>query len=207
MTRVIVRPDVYAPSLSSNSAGLERHSPAGATPERHRFKCRWRGGRAPGLPLASLVLLLVATAAHAGDTWAAGDAAVEAPIRQFTAAINMGDVKAALATHIAAPAITDEVAPYLWSGPKALDKWFSDLGASEAAEGIAGDLVSLGTPSREEVSGSHAYVVWPATFTYNRKSVPMRETAQWTFTLVKQGAVWKIASWAWSAPPAARQHP
>ncbi len=158
-------------------------------------------GRAPRLPLASLALLLVAAAAHAGD------AAVEAPIRQFTAAINKGDVKAALPTHIAAPVITDEVAPYLWSGPKALDRWFSDLGASEAAGGISDDLVSLGTPIREEVSGSHAYVVWPAVYTFNQKSVPMRETAQWSFTLIKQGASWKITGWTWSAPAAARQHP
>ena len=136
MTRETYPPDGYAPSsLPSNTAGLERHSPAGSR------------GRALGLPWVSAILLLIAAPARAGD------AAVEAPVRQFVAAINAGDVKAAEATHIAAPIISDEVAPYLWSGPKALDRWFADLDASEKAEGVTGDVVAIGTPMRELVHG------------------------------------------------------
>ena len=56
-------------------------------------------------------------------------------------------------------------------------------------------------------TGDHAYLVWPATYSYDRKTLPMRETAQWIFTLVKRGALWKITGWTWSAPEATRQTP
>jgi hypothetical protein len=156
------------------------------------------GGKAPDLRWASLVLLLVTGAAHAGD------AAVEAPVRQLVAALNAGNVKAASATHIAAPTLIDEAAPYFWSGPKAVERWYADLDASEKASGIKDGVVAIGTPVRELVSGSQAYVVWPATYSYEKKTVPLRETAQWVFTLVKQESGWKIASWAWAAPDAVK---
>ena len=189
MTRQTPRPDGYAPSLPSNSAGLERHSAAGSR------------GRAPGLSWASAILLLAATAAHAGD------AAVEAPVRQFAATINKGDVVGAKATHVASPVIIDEVAPYLWSGPTAFDAWLKALGAAESAEGKTDAVVALGTPIREIVSADHAYVVWPATYSFIQKKRPMRETAEWSFTLEKSGGRWKIGSWTWSTPEATRQHP
>ncbi|MGZ5925887.1 MAG: YybH family protein [Rhizomicrobium sp.] len=132
----------------------------------------------------------------------ANDAAVDATISQFATAFNKGDMKAAKALHVASPIIIDEVPPHLWSGANAFDSWGADLAKSEAAEGKSGGQVTIGAPTREVVSGDHAYVIAPTTYTFKQKGMTMRETAQMTFALDKQAAGWKIASWTWTGPKA-----
>jgi ketosteroid isomerase-like protein len=146
----------------------------------------------PVIALAAVSVLLFASAAQAGD------AAVDATIRQFGDAFNKGDVKAAKALHVAAPTIIDEFAPHSWSGPKAFDSWLADLTKSEAAEGKTGGQVAISTPTREVISGASAYVIVPATYTFKQKGGVIRETAQMTFVLAKQASGWKIRSWTWT---------
>jgi ketosteroid isomerase-like protein len=146
--------------------------------------------------LTGVSVLLLAPAAHAAD------AAVEAVIQQFGAAFNKGDVAAARALHVASPVIVDEVAPHLWTGPKAFDTWLADLGKAEAAEGKTAGQVGVSTPIREVVSGDRAYVIAPATYTFKQKGMTMRETSQVTFVLAKQASGWKIASWTWTGTEA-----
>jgi ketosteroid isomerase-like protein len=143
-----------------------------------------------------VVLLLATPLAHASD------AAVEGTIKQFADAFNKGDMKTARALHVAAPTIIDEVAPYYWSGAKAFESWGADLGKAEAAEGKSGGVVSIGMPTRENVSADHAYVVAPSTYTFKQAGKTMRETAQVTFVLDKTASGWKIASWTWTGPEA-----
>jgi hypothetical protein len=140
------------------------------------------------------LLLMAAPMAHAGD------AGVDATIRQVTDAFAKLDMKAIKALHVAAPAINDEFAPFHWSGANAFDTWSAALGKSEAAEGISGGQMAIAAPSREVVTGDHAYVVTPATYTFKQKGVTMRETAQFTFILNKEASGWKIASWTWTSP-------
>jgi hypothetical protein len=137
----------------------------------------------------------VTSCCHAAQ---AGDAAVDSTIKKFGDAFNKGDVKTAKALHIAAPAIVDEVAPHYWSGPKAFDGWLADLAKSEAAEGKTDAVVALSAPTREVVSGAHAYVVVPSTYTFKQKGQTLREVAQMTFVLNKSKSGWKIASWTWT---------
>ena len=145
---------------------------------------------------AGVSVLLLAPAARAAD------AAVEGVIQQFGAAFNKGDVNAARALHVASPVIVDEVAPHLWSGPKAFDSWLGDLGKSEAAEGKTGGVVAVSAPTREVVSGDRAYVIAPATYSFKQKGAAMREAAQMTFVLSKDASGWKIASWTWTGTEA-----
>jgi len=146
--------------------------------------------------VTGMLFLMTATPAFAGD------AAVEATVRQFADAFNKGDMKTAKALHVASPTIIDEVPPHLWRGAKAFDSWGADLGKSEAAEGKSGGQVTIGTPTREVVSGTHAYVVAPTTYTFKQKGKTMRETAQMTLVLDRQASGWKIASWTWTGPEA-----
>jgi ketosteroid isomerase-like protein len=152
--------------------------------------------------MKSLVVSSCALFLAAAPMAHAGDAGVEATIRQFADAFNKGDMKTAKALHIAAPVITDEVAPYIWSGAKAFDSWGADLGKAETAEGKSGGKVAIGAPTRENVSGDRAYVIAPSTYTFQQKGQTMRETAQITMTLEKQASGWKIASWTWTGPEA-----
>lgn len=140
------------------------------------------------------LLLMTAPMAHAGD------AGVDATIRQVTDAFAKLDMKAIKALHVAAPAINDEFAPFHWSGADAFDAWSASLGKSEAAEGISDGRMVISAPSREVVTATRAYVVTPATYTFKQKGVTMRETAQFTFILNKEASGWKIASWTWTSP-------
>jgi ketosteroid isomerase-like protein len=140
--------------------------------------------------------LLFASTAHAGD------AAIEGVLRQFRDAFNKGDVAAAKALHTAAPVIIDEPAPHLWSGPKAFDNWLADLSKEEVATGKTGGQVTIGTPTREVVSGARAYVVAPSTYSFKQKGATMREVAQITFVMARETSGWKIASWTWTGPEA-----
>jgi hypothetical protein len=145
--------------------------------------------------LAAAVALMV-PAVHASD------AAVLAPIHQMLEAFNKGDAKAAKATHVAAPSITDEVAPFFWAGPTAFDSWLTDLTKSEAAEGKTDGKVALEAPTAEKVVGKRAYVVTPSTYTFKQKGKTMREVGTMTFVLLKGATGWKIRSWTWSSPEA-----
>jgi hypothetical protein len=152
------------------------------------------------MKIPALVSLAIALAipsiAHAGD------AALEAPIRQMEAAFNKGDVAAAKATHVASPTIIDEVAPYVWSGPGAIDRWLGDLGKDDAATGKTDGKVWIGTPVRESIVGTSGYVFAPCTYTFHEGGRTMRETGTITFALVKTDAGWKIAAWTWTSPEA-----
>ena len=146
--------------------------------------------------LAAMPMLLFASTARAGDN------AVEAPILQFIAAFNHGDLKAAKAAHVASPSIADEVAPYHWNGPRAFDSWVADLTRSETVEGKTDGQVTMLPVTRELVSGGHAYVTVPSTYTFKQHGKTMHEVSQMTYILARGKAGWKIESWTWTGPEA-----
>jgi len=148
------------------------------------------------IAFAAMSACLVAPAAHARD------AAVEAPIHRMMDGFNKGDIAAVKALHVAAPTIVDEVAPFHWSGPAAFDTWLGDLGKAEAAEGKTGGVVWFGDPVAETVSGDHAYVVTPCSYTFKQNGKTLRGTGLTSFVLVKQGSDWKIESWTWGGATA-----
>ena len=153
------------------------------------------GARMKSLFVSTAVLMLMtAPMAHAAD------AGVDTTMRQLTDAFGKLDMKAIKALHVAAPAINDEFAPFHWSGANAFDTWLAALGKSEAAQGISGGQMAISAPSREVISGSHAYIVAPATYTFKQKGMTLRETAQFTFILRKEASGWKVASWTWTSP-------
>jgi|GEM_PF-555604 opacity protein-like surface antigen len=151
--------------------------------------------------MKSFLLGVACLAALLPSAAVAANAQIEATVRQFIDAFDKGDAKAAAATHIASGAsIIDEVPPYGWQGPKAFGTWAADLAKHDKALGISEEAVTLGKMSRELVSGSTAYVIFEATYSFKQKGVAMHEPAQMTFALMKVGAAWKIAGWTWTGP-------
>ena len=132
----------------------------------------------------------------------AADPAVEAPIQHFIAAFNKGDMAGAAVTMAPRVSIIDEVAPFQWRGPDAFTRWGASLAADSKAKGYSNESVTLGTPSRELVSGANAYVIVPATYAFTQKGVKMAEESQLTFTLWKVDGAWKITGWTWTGPEA-----
>jgi ketosteroid isomerase-like protein len=146
--------------------------------------------------LAGVLLLAAAPA-----TWA-GDAGVDAVIRQFADALHAGDMKAAKALLAKRVIIFDDTAPYYWGGPNAMENWLADRGKETTADGITDGDAVLGPIPREVVSGPHAYVIVPATYSYKQKGVAMHQPSQLTYILNKDASGWKIASWTWTGPEA-----
>ena len=62
--------------------------------------------------------------------------------------------------------ITDEVPPYLWRGPQALQTWSADLESDAKKRGITDQVVTISPATREEMNGDQAYVVVPAVYTF-----------------------------------------
>ncbi len=122
-----------------------------------------------------------------------------APVRQFIDGFNSGDTKTAFAAFAAGDiAIIDEFAPHYWHGPKAPQAWAADFDSHAKATGVTDPKVSYGNPTRNEVSGTVAYVIVPTVYTYKEKAKAMAEEGQMTFALKGGKAGWKIAAWTWS---------
>lgn len=152
------------------------------------------------LTLGAIACLLTAAAVHAQPP----DRQLVAPINTFVEAFNRGDVAAAAATHAAGAdlVILDEVSPYLWRGPQAVQTWATDLDADSKKHGITDPRVTISAPTRIETDGATAYVVVPSVYTFKEKGVAMREAAQMTFALKKGAAGWLIHGWTWTGPRA-----
>ena len=143
-------------------------------------------------------MLATATPALAADPAGPARAAIDA----FAAAFANGDMAAAKATYIANPVIIDEPPPYMWSGRNAFDTWLADLGKDSKAAGRTAESLVIGRTLRAEMSGSAAYVIVAATYSFTQNGKAMAEPGRMTFVVHKQAVGWKIASWAWTGPRA-----
>lgn len=127
-------------------------------------------------------------------------AAALATVHQFIEAFNAGDMQRATATCAPRASIIDEFPPHEWQGSTACADWARDLAASNKAAGITDSSVTLGTYWRVDVSGTRAYVVTPATYTYRMHGKPVTESNSiFTVALERVGGAWRITGWAWSA--------
>ena len=143
---------------------------------------------------AALIAFLLSMPALA----AGADDALLAPIHQFIDGVNKGDMKAAAAAHVAAPAILDEVAPHNWQGEGAVDKWAASFGAEMQQDGITDAKLAIKKPSQLQHEGDAAYVVVPTIYSFKQKGKKAAENGYLTFALAQQGSDWKIASWTWT---------
>lgn len=65
--------------------------------------------------------------------------------------------------------------------------------------GASGYFVTLDKPVHENVTGSSAYVVVPATMTFTADGKKVTQTgAVFTVALRQRSDGWRIAAWAWT---------
>lgn len=114
-------------------------------------------------------------------------------------AFNAGDLDAMAAAFAPDGAIFDGMAPHLWQGPNAVTDWYRDVVAESAHLGATSYRVTLGEPSHNETPGDSAYVVAPATMTFDLGGAPVTQTgAVLTVALRRLSGEWRIVALAWA---------
>jgi hypothetical protein len=124
-------------------------------------------------------------------------AAMMTPIRALVRFVNTG-TSAPSGTYARGAVITDEFAPFVWTTTDAGNRWSTGFTAYNAASKITRPHIVLNLPTEFNVSASRAYVVFPAAFTPLLNGKPFTETGYWTFVIVKDGTVWRVASQTWA---------
>jgi ketosteroid isomerase-like protein len=120
-------------------------------------------------------------------------------VQAYLEAFNAGDPAAMSAAFAADGAILDGMAPHLWLGPTAAADWYRDVLAEGAHLGASGYRVTLGEPLHHDVTGDAAYVVVPATMTFDLNGTPITQTgALFTVALRRLADGWHVAAWAWA---------
>ena len=145
------------------------------------------------------LMLAVALAVAATPAAASEQTDVMATVHQFTDGLNKGDTKTALAVCAAPSSIIDEFPPYAWQGATACADWARDFEAFNTTNGITVPIATLANPRHVDITGEHAYVVVPATYTYKQNGKKVTEAGSMlTVALQKTATGWLITSWAWS---------
>ena len=123
-----------------------------------------------------------------------------AAVLQYVEAFNNGDSAAMTATCADPMQILDGMSPHVWQGPTAAEDWWRDVLAEGEQLGASGYHIALGEPRHVDVTGDYAYVVAPATMTFDlrgQQQVTQRGSV-YTVALRKVGADWLLTAWAWA---------
>ena len=122
-----------------------------------------------------------------------------AAVHHYIDAFNRGDGEAMAATFAVPGSILDGMAPHAWQGPTASQDWYRDVLIEGEQHGASGYFVTLGEPLHCNTTGDSAYVVVPATMTFNVRGQQVRQTgAIFSVALRRLAEGWRIAAWAWA---------
>lgn len=120
-------------------------------------------------------------------------------IQSYIDAFNAGDADGMSAMFSVNGSILDGMAPHQWLGPTAVADWYRDVMAESEHLGASDYHVTVGEPLHNDVNDDAAYVVLPATMTFDLKGTRITQTgAVFTVAMRREGIRWRIASWAWS---------
>jgi ketosteroid isomerase-like protein len=122
-----------------------------------------------------------------------------AAVRQYIDGFNKGDANVMAATFTVPGSILDGMAPHVWHGPTATQDWYRDVLVEGKQHGASDYVVTLGQPLHNNITGDSAYVVVPATMTFNVSGKQVTQSgAVFTVALRKLAEGWRIAAWAWA---------
>ena len=120
-------------------------------------------------------------------------------IHTYLDAFNAGDADGMSAVFSVNGSILDGMAPHQWLGPTAAADWYRDVLAEGEHVGASNYHVTVGEPMHSDINEDAAYVVLPASMTFDLKGTEVTQTgAIFTFAMRREGIGWRIASWAWA---------
>jgi hypothetical protein len=95
--------------------------------------------------------------------------------------------------------ILDGMSPHVWQGPRAAEDWWTDVLSEGEHLGASGYRIALGEPRHVDVTGDYAYVVVPATMTFQVRGQPRTQTGSlYTVALRRIESDWRLTAWAWA---------
>lgn len=122
-----------------------------------------------------------------------------AVVRRYIEAMNAGDGDAMAALCADPMQILDVGAPHVWQGPTANDDWWNDVLAAGESAGVSGLHIALDEPRHVRVNGDFAYVVVPATLTFDMAGRAVTQAdSLFTVALRKIDVDWRLSAWAWA---------
>ena len=115
-------------------------------------------------------------------------------------AFNRGDMATVTASMASGDqSILDEMPPFSWRGPQAIDTFLGDVAKDNERMGDTDGFSVLGPPIYIRVAGNRAYAAFPDRFSYKRRGAQIREDARITFTAEKTPTGWRIVALAYTA--------
>lgn len=127
---------------------------------------------------------------------------VSRSVSSFVDAVNKGDSVSALAHLAKDVSITEDLAPFRWTGPSAGSDWLTAMQRNGERMGISDIQMKLGVPTQVLVDGDLAYETVPGVVTLKGPKQTLQERGVLTFSLQKVRRDWQITMFAWggSAP-------
>jgi hypothetical protein len=146
-----------------------------------------------------LVAALLATAAFAlslaGTSAASDTTAITGVFDRAIAAFNAADMKGWVATCTPTASIIDEIPPHAW---QSCGDWWNSFQSFAKENHITAGTVKAGRASNVMLSGSTAYVEWPATYSYRQSGKPGEENGIFTIAFTKTASGWLMSGWTWT---------
>ena len=115
-------------------------------------------------------------------------------VLQYVEAFNNGDSTAMAASCADPMQILDGMSPHVWQGPTAAEDWWTDVLSEGEHLGASGYRIALGEPRHVDVTGDYAYVVVPATMTFQLRGQPVTQTGSLYTVALRQDRV-RLASY------------
>jgi ketosteroid isomerase-like protein len=146
---------------------------------------------------AAASMMLLVSQARAAQT-AGPDAEVTAVVDAAMKAGMAGDIPKLVASYAPDCIFVDEFEPFFWSGPGAMQGYFSSAGRMYEETQHKGDKAVFRPPSYVYVSGDRAFVVERVSGTATVRGKPYAGEGAFAFTLSRIDGRWKITSQTWT---------
>jgi hypothetical protein len=125
------------------------------------------------------------------------DSAMMAPIERVAAFIASGAVGSPVETFAGSDVtIIENFAPYLFSGPAAVEAWA--LGMRAHLSGVTALRHRFGQPHNVSRSGDQVFLSLPTEWSGCIDGRAFTEKGGWCFVLTKQGRDWRIRNYGWA---------
>ncbi len=116
----------------------------------------------------------------------------------FIENVNSGTISEALRRLTDDVCITEDIAPFRWSGAEAGGQWLAAMEANAQRLGVTSIIMNPGEPHRIEIEGEHGYCILPGVVTLERPDGSLQEDGLITLAMRFEAGHWRISALTWT---------